>query len=263
MALSRRPFIRTVSLLACALLASSASGAKKSAKPVPEKKYKKPAGELLWDAWYVSHTQQAKGSLPYSSYNERAEIVDGDVQLQVNLRKIDDGIIVEEHYGGVSKDDESVTPLLFHFEQQFNNSKFACDITRQEGQSYRFKVVRDSKENELTKNLPSKTFFVSFFPVWLGKRLKDWKAGQHKGFSAIFEDNDKSGFPVMSGSATLEPADERSERTKTRKITVQFMDQKSTWYVFPSGYADRIEYANQVVEKVSKEKSQRFLSKGE
>lgn len=219
-------------------------------------------GKVIWDRWYTVTQKEAKGSQPYSYYNERVELRGDEVQLQVNLTKVEEGFLIEEHYGGISTATPEVTPLLFHFERKYKGHQMTVDISRQPNKALRFKVDQTGqKPSEVTRMYSEKTFFVSFFPVWLGARLSDWKPGQTQSFSALLEDSDREGFPVMNGLVTLEASDERSKKTNTHKLMVTFMDQKSTWYVRKDGSAVRIEYGKQTVEESTKEKASRFLSK--
>jgi hypothetical protein len=79
--------------------------------------------------------------------------------------------------------------------------------------------------------------------VLVGKKLKEAQAQPTRQvhFMTILEDNVDIGFSTVNGYFKVEPADDFAKRNQVTKLTVNYRDMKSTWYVRPNGMPERIE----------------------
>jgi hypothetical protein len=112
------------------------------------------------------------------------------------------------------------------------------------------------------KGLPRRTFFEVFFPVWLGRHLANVKEGHSISFSTLMEDDLEHDFSVEEGTVQLEKPDAIATKTHTRKVSVNYRNMPSIWWVTDKGYAERIEMPAQelVIERVPRAAAEAFLN---
>jgi len=249
-----------------ALVADAAPKAKPTVAPRAEREKPAPIvgdsgkAELLWNSWY---TMTVGEKVPYGYYNDKVERRDGKIAYQNQLWKTEEGFINQERVVSFGKDDENVTPLLFNFLGTYRDSEFSIDGTFS-GTKLNVKARRNKRNlPAIETNVPSKAFLSTLFQVWIGKHLAGLTPGKRLGFTTIFEDALDSRYSPLTGSLTLEASDDYAKKTGTKKLTTEIADEKSVWYVLPSGESVRIEKPKQhlVIEKKTESEARRFLVK--
>lgn len=221
-----------------------------------------PKTQMLWDSWY---TVTLNGKVPYGYYHDRVEKKDGKIAFKNEFWKKEEGYINEEKLVVFAEDNQELTPVLFNFQSNYRNSKMDIDGNVKD----RNLIVKPRKDgNELAvikRNLSKGTFFSSLFPIWAGKRFSTLKEGKLTSFSTILEDNLDKGYAPVSGNFRLEKADEFGTKNSAKKLSVNYQDRKSTWYLGPQGETIKIlmHDQNAVVEKVSESVARKFLIQGD
>jgi hypothetical protein len=215
---------------------------------------------LLWNTWY---TMTIGEKVPYGYYNDRVERRDGKIAYQNQLWRTEEGFINEEKVVSFGKDDENLAPLLFNFHGTYRESDLNIDGTFS-GTKLNVKARRN-KQNlaPIEANVPSKAFLSTLFQVWIGKHLSEFLPGKRRSFVTLFEDGLDSRYSPINGSLTLEAEDEMAKKHGATKLTVELAEEKSVWYVLPTGEAVRIEKPGQhlVIEKKTEAEALRFLVK--
>lgn len=230
------------------------------------------AGEkTLWDAWYT--VAVGKKQIPYGAYNDVVRVKDGKLFFRNNYRKKEEGFINEEQLGTVSEMSENLKPLFFNFRSQYRASEVLIDGNVASGSNVLTVKMRKSggpSEGTETlpgmrRTLPSTAFFEQTFPIWLGSRLKKLKPGDSMSFLSIVESDPDQGFGVEPGRVRLEQSDDFALRTRTKKLTVEYRDRKTVWWVAESGQLEKLEIPSQdtVILRVPKAKAEAFLTAGE
>ncbi len=218
-----------------------------------------PKEKLLWDSWYT--VQVGKG-MKYAYYNEKVTLSDGKILFQNKFWKKEEGYINQEQLGAVAAADEKLTPMFFNFRSVYRTTETRVDGTVKDGKILSAKARRAGKDlPTVSKSLPKDVIFTSIFPVWLKEQWQKLDSGKTLSFVSLLEDDVDTGFATAHGRVRLEPSDELSKKTKTRKGLVDFRNMKSTWYVLATGEAVRIEIPAQetLVERVDRAKAEKFL----
>jgi hypothetical protein len=218
---------------------------------------------VLWDYWYTVTVNKV---VHYEYYNDHAEIKKGRVIFQNRAWKQEEDFINEEQLGAFSNNDASLTPLFFNFHSSYRSVETNIDgsIAAQSGggRLLSVRIRKGSRELPLIKKMvPPKTLFSLHFPIWLGRNIAAFKPGQVYPFQTILEDNLESEFMTVPGQVRVEPADTLAAQTHTIKLTVNYHEMKSTWWVDSMGAPMRIEMPLQktVVQRVPKEAAVKFL----
>jgi hypothetical protein len=198
---------------------------------------------VQWDSWY---TVTALPSTPYAYYRETVETTRGRIHFKTQMWKNEEGYINEEQLGAFALDNELLTPLFYNFHSTYRASEITFDGTATESKlTVRIKKTSEdaSEKPVVTRTLPSKTIFSSFFPVWLRKQLQ--KNSTQGTFLAILEDSEAAGFEPTHGSFKVVQPDEFSKQSDTSKIEVRFTSSTSHWYVDKNGRVARIDMPSQ------------------
>lgn len=230
-------------------------------EPAPDIKTrgeKDKSAAVVWDSWY---TVTLRGKVPYGYYNDRFEKKEGKIAFKNQFWKREEGFINEERVVAFAKEDEELSPLLFLFSSNYRNSEIMIDGNVGANNELIVKPRENGKSQPpIRRNIPKKTILSTFFPVWLGKKLPSMKEGKSVNFNAILEDNLEKRYSPVYGSVRLEKNDEIANKTKTKKLFVDFGG-KNYWYVLPSGEPQRIVMPEQkvVVEKTTEAIARRFL----
>jgi len=212
------------------------------------------------DSWYVMTVDK---TIRYGYYNERVELKRNRLFFQSHVWKKEEDYINEEQLGAFSENTPDLAPLFYNFHSTYRSSELTIDGNVKDGKVLHVKVRKGQTELPIIRKvLAPKTIFSQFFPVWLGFQLPKLKPGQSVSFLSILEDNLDLNFATVPGRIRLEKPDEFATKSGTRKISLEYREVKSTWYVDETGTAVRIEMpeTRTVVEKVSKEVAQKFLS---
>lgn len=215
----------------------------------------------VWKAWYVVKT---KDGTAVQYYKDEVNHTQGKLHFTNEIWKKEEGYINEEHLGAFSEDSESLKPLFYNLKSAYRSSELQIDGTIQPDGTLVVKIQKDGKTLPPVKSMPSKqAFFSSFFPVWLSIQLKTLKENESKTFYAIQEDDIESRFMTVIGRVKLEKPDELAIQTKTKKISVNYRDLPSTWWVDAKGIATRIEMKTNglIVSKVSEAEAKNSLKK--
>jgi hypothetical protein len=218
-----------------------------------------PKDKILHDAWY---TVTVKPDVRYAYYNDRVELRGGRLFFQNKFWKQEEGYLNEEQIGAYAADDAELTPLFFNFHSTFRTTETTIDGNVKDGKSLTVKIRKGNTDLPIVKrSIPNKAILSLFFPLWLGKRLSQLKVGSPVTFTTILEDNIDVGFSPVNGTARLEKPDEFATKTKTSRLTVDYRDQRSFWYVEQSGMPVRIDMRDQkaVTDRVTPEAAKRFL----
>ncbi len=215
--------------------------------------------QLLWDAWF---TVAIGGTERYQYYNERVEIRGNRIFFQYQSWKNEEGFINEEQLGAVSEKNADLTPVFFNYHSSMKNSELTIDGTVSEGKYITTKIRKTGVELPPSKRaLPQKMIWSQFFPVWLGLKLSSLKQGQGGAFLAFAEDSADPNAGIEKGLLRLEKPDDRAQRTKTKRLLIDFRGNKSVWWVEPNGCVLRIELPKQnaVVQRVSQAEAKKFF----
>ena len=253
---------KTTILILMLLASTSAFAEKKMSKKDPSIDGER-AGQVLSDLWY---TITLKEKVHYGYYNDRAELKQGKLFFKNQLWKNEEGYINEEQVGVFSENNPELTPLFFNFHSTYRTTETTIDGTVQSGTGGNVLTVKVKKGGQelplIKKNLPSKIFFSSVFPLWLERRMATLKPGQTQSFLTILEDSVDSGFETAFGRIQVEKPDAFATKSATTKITVTNHDQRSIWYVDAKGNPVRIEMPEQhaVVERVAESVATKFLA---
>lgn len=230
---------------------------KEQADPGASKK--NPQTKVLGDHWY---TVAVGEGVPYAYYNDRIEIKDGRLFYQNRFWKKEEGYINEEQLGGFSENTAELKPLFFNFHSMYRTTETNIDGTFKEDGTLTARIRRGEKELPVvTKAVPKGAILSIFFPIWLGKQLGTMEPGQSRSFLSVIEDNLELAFVTVTGRVRMEKPDEFAKKSKTRKLTVDYRDQRSIWYVEESGAPVRIVMNGQqaLVSRVSKKEAESFL----
>ena len=252
----------TTILLVLLLASSSALADKKVSKKDPSIDGER-GGQVLSDLWY---TITIKDKVHYGYYNDRAEMKQGKVFFKNQLWKNEEGYINEEQVGVFSENNPELSPLFFNFHSTYRTTETTIDGTVQTGTGGSILTVKVKKGGQelpiIKKNLPSKIFFSSVFPLWLERRMSSLKPGQTQSFLTILEDSVDSGFETAFGRILVEKPDAFATKSGTLKITVTNHDQHSIWYVDAKGNPLRIEMPEQhaIVDRVTEAVATKFLA---
>jgi hypothetical protein len=215
----------------------------------------------LWDTWY---TVSIGGILPYGYYHDKVEEKDGKMAFQNQYWKKEEGFLNEEQLVSFSENSPALTPLLFSFKSTYRGSTIDIDGTFN-GKNLSVKIRKDKADSpKIERSISSGVFLSSQFPIWIGKNISRFKPGKRESFSAILEDNVDRKYQPVSGHLVLSEPNDYAKKTSTQKIDVEYNDQKSVWYVYPSGETNRIEIQSGpgteiLVQKASEAEARRFL----
>lgn len=235
-------------------------GPKRALKTVLPAPGAQKATTALWDSWY---TVTLDGGVPYSYYNERAEIADNKVKVQVRMWKNEEGFINEESEGAFAANDDRLTPLFFNLRRTYRSQETVIDGTIENGKIMTVRVRSgDQERTPIKKHLPDRAIFTLHFPLWLRNNLARLKPnGTPIGFMTLLEDGADNDFPIENGTARELPADDFAKSSGSRKIEVNYQDVKSVWWIQPSGEMLRIVMPQRKmqVDKSTREKAEKFL----
>lgn len=206
--------------------------------------------KILWDEWY---TVTIENQTHYGYYHDKVEILDHRIFFQNHYWKKEEGFINEEHLGAYSENTSDLKPLIFNFHTQYRTTAMTIDGSLSDGNLMTLKIKKGQEEGpSFKKSLPKKLILAIFFPVWLGKNLSTFKPGVNYPFKTLLEDGADPNFNPVSGWVRLE---------KTKKITVNYRNNLSTWTVDKKGMPLKIEMPTQkvTVQKVSEKVAKGFL----
>lgn len=224
----------------------------------PATPWKRPDG-LHWDYWYTVTVGQ---NIHYAYYNDKIEFKEGKIVFQNKFWKLEEGYLNEEQLGSVAVANADLTPLFFNFHSAYRNTETKIDGNVRDTKTLLVKVRKGNSDLPLIQRaLPPRSFFSVFFPLWVSFRFPLLKPGRFHSFSTILEDNLELGFQPVGGQFRIEPSNPTSQKTATRRLSVNYRDLRSTWYVDDQGAAVRIEIPAQrtVIERVSQGVAQSFL----
>ena len=256
--------------LAGLVLAACASAPRDSAEgggpAAPQPAVREPAAapeagdKVLWDSWYTVTVNKKNH---YGYYNDKVFERGGRVTFQNHFWKSEEGFINEEQLGAIAENNAELTPVFFNFRSSYRSVETNIDGSVGAKLQLTVKAKSGGKERQpIIRTLPKGLFVSSMFPLWIARQLPSLKPGQSRNFMTLLEDNLELAYRNIPGTATVEQPDEIARRTKTSKVTVSYLDRKSTWWIEPSGNAVRIEMPAQkiVVERVPREQAKAFLS---
>ena len=220
--------------------------------------------KTIWDSWY---TVTVNGTTHYEYYNEKVEIKNGKLYFQNSLWKQEEGFINEEQLGAFAENNEEVSPLFYNYHSVYRSSETVIDATMMVKGSHELsvRVTKDKKQLPVVKrNVPGRTFFSQFFPIWLVRHFKSAPIGKTVSFTTLLEDNIDGQFAPDEGSAKLEATDDFAKQSNTSKIAVEYHGLRSVWYVDGKGETAKLMMPEQntVVEKVSKPVAKAFFDGG-
>jgi hypothetical protein len=201
---------------------------------------------------------------PYAYYREKVEYKNGKIHFNTQMWKQEEGYLNEEQLGAYALDNEILTPLFYNFHSTYRANELTIDGTATENRlTIRIKRVSETQAEKpiITKSLPSKTIFSSFFPILLQKQFR--KKAKEGHFLAILEDNEAVGFSPVDGSFKRVDPDEFAQSKGATRVEVKFSGNKSYWYLDRDGDTIRIEMPDQRtrVDQVTEESARQFLKK--
>ena len=217
-------------------------------------------GEVLWDHWYTVSERNA----PHSYYNEKVEITGDRIKIQLNTWIREGRRVRTENLGATAKNSEFLEPLFYNFRTQVNGEERVIDGTvDSKGRVFSVKArTGPNQAKPLRAEMLPKLILASFFPVWINKNTKRITGVQPKEFQAILEDQVEGEVPVIRGTAYEMRADDFANKSKTRKLRVEFNKIIAIWWVGSKGDAVRIEIPalERVASRTSREAAESFLS---
>ncbi len=214
---------------------------------------------VLWDRWY---TVTVGDKAHYGYYHDRVEIKENKIFFQDHYWKNEEGFINEEHLGGLVQNNPELTPLSFNFQSKYRSTETKINGTA-EGNILNIKISKSNQEYPIIRKvMPKNMIFEVFFPVWIGKHMSTLKEGKMQTFLALLEDNIEVGFSPVSGWVRKEKSDAFATKTKSQKITVNFQNSTSIWYVENTGAPVKIVNQTQrfTVEMSSEKVAKSFFS---
>jgi len=214
---------------------------------------------LLWDYWYTVSVNKV---LHYEYYNDHVELKKDRLVFLNHAWKQEEDYINEEQLGVFAQNDVDLSPLFFNFHSTYRSIETSIDGNVKDGKELTVRVRKGNTElPAIKKMVPHKTFFSELFPIWLGNRLSTFKTGQVYSFLTILEDNLESEFQTIDGQVRIEQPDDFAIKTHTVKLTVNYREMKSLWWVEASGAPMRIEMPLQktIVQRVTKDAAQKFF----
>jgi hypothetical protein len=228
-------------------------------KPTPQNASK--SATTLWDEWY---TVTIAGKVHYGYYNERVELRSGgsQVYLKNEFWKQEEGFINREDIGVVSENGAQLTPMFFNFHSVYRTTETIIDGNVKDGKFLSVRIKRGGEDLPIVqRTIPSKVFFSTLFPFWLGKQLPTLKEGDIRNFETVMEDNLELGFAPMEGQIKFEKPDDFARTNGYKKIRVDSRGIRFWWWVNADGVAMKIEMPEQkiVVTRSKKETAKKFL----
>jgi hypothetical protein len=217
------------------------------------------SGKVLWDEWY-GVTVGTKTHYEY--YNEKFELKDDKIFYQSDTWKKEEDYINRESLGDVSMTDDAVTPVFFNFHGTYRSTEVQIDGSLSPSHMLTVKVKKGDQDGPLIKkSISSKVFLSSFFPIWLGKHVKDLQKGKELNFLTLLEDGSDPDFQSISGSAKLMEPDDFSTQNKAVKVKVTLGENHSIWWIDSRGASIKIEMPDTktTVEKITKARALHFL----
>ncbi len=220
------------------------------------------SASVLWDEWYIV---TVAGKVHYGFYNDRVELRNGGSQvfLKNEFWKQEEDYINREDLGVVAENTPLLTPMFFNFHSVYRTTETTIDGNVRDGKFLSVRIKRGGNELPIVqRSVPSKVFFSTLFPYWLGKQLPTLKIGDIRNFETIMEDNIELGFSPMEGQIKLEKPDEIAQSGGLKKVRVDSRGIRSWWWVNENGVAMRIEMPEQktVVTRSTKEAAKKFLN---
>lgn len=213
------------------------------------------------DHWF---TVTLLPNTPYAFYRETIEYKNGKIHFKTQMWKKEEGYINEEQLGAFALDNEVLTPLFYNFHSTYRTSEITIDGSATENKlTVRVKKISETQAEKpiVTRVIPSKTIFSSFFPVFLKKQFR--KKAKQGSFLAILEDNETLGFSPVNGSFKKVDPDEFAKGSGATRFEVQFSGNRSYWYLDRDGATVRIEMPGQKarVDRVTEAAAKAFFQK--
>ncbi len=243
--------------LGCILIFLASSHISVAQKSKQKNIVPKPA--ILWDNWYT--VQTVSPPLPFAYYHEKVMRTEGKIIYQSHLWKKEGHDINEEHMGAFALDDEFLTPFSYNYYSRFGLHETKVDGSV-DNRHAKIRVTAGGKELPIVKKfLPKKTFFASFFPLYLAKVAHELKPKSRKTFRALMEDGIQDSFRIKTGQVSFGKPDNATQKTKTIKLDVNFDRMRSSWYILSSGEPVGIAMISQglVIKKVTEAKAKVFF----
>lgn len=255
-----------------AFLVSSTSFSKETTKakgkstpstPTPSKKETGAknvvSGKLIWEAWY---TVTIDPKTHYGFYQDRITEKDGKITFQNNYYKNEEGSINEEHIVAVAENNSDLSPLFFNFSGVAKGVESIVDGNFLDGRQLTAHIRKGGESlPTFKKQVPPKTILSVFFPLWIRNHLKSFKSTPIP-FDSLLEDSADASFEIAHGLIRLDPPDAVAKKLGAQVLYLDFVGQKSRWYVNDQGTPLRIDMIDQktLVEKVSESEAKRFLN---
>lgn len=201
---------------------------------------------------------------PYAYYRETLEHKNGRIHFKTQMWKKEEGFINEEQLGAYALDNEILTPLFYNFHSTYRSTELTIDGSATENRlTVRLKKTSETEAEKpvITRMMPSKTIFSSFFPVLLKKNFR--KKIKQGNFLAILEDNESVGFSPVNGNFKMTEPDDFARTSGATRFEVQFSGNKSFWYLDKDGGTLRIDMPEQGarVDRVSEANAKAFFNK--
>lgn len=220
------------------------------------------AGHVLWDAWYTVTVKSGKTVLHYGYYNDHVERKKNQIWFKTDYCKHEEDFFNQEHLMSIVSDDDNLSGVLFDFRANYRGQEMSSHGDFESPTLMSIKVgLPGHPPRSLKRSTPKSAFLSALFPYWISKRLAQFKIGQTHSYSCVLEDGSDPDFDSKSGQLRLEKPDAFALKTKTSKLSVEFRDVPSIWYVDTHGVAERIELPgmNTVIEKTTQAAALKFI----
>lgn len=212
---------------------------------------------ILWDTWY---TITIEPNVHFAVYHETVKEVDDKIQYFQKVLKKEEGYTNEESIGAYAMNTPELVPLFYNFRTLYRSTENKIDATIVDGKTLQYRIQKGVENLPMTKKpFPKKAFLSSFFPLWLRFHLSNLKLDQPVSFLTVVEDTVEQN--LESGIVRKSHPDTIATSTKTSKLTVEYQNNRSSWWVFDTGEVYRIEMPalKRIVQKVSKDKALQFI----
>lgn len=198
----------------------------------------------------------------YGTYSDKLERTGKELKYTNNVDKIEDGIKVKELVTVVAQDNAELKPTLVFFQKTGEINSLKVDGTLQKNGDMLFNTKINGKDGpQLIRKIGKRVTFASMLPMWIKKNEKSMDKGKKTSVNLILEDDLEHKFKQRLASIMRKTPDAFAFENKAQLYEVEFMNQKSLWWVNDKGEMVKNEYPTSklLIRKVSPSEAKNFL----
>lgn len=215
--------------------------------------------EVLHEGSYVMTVGAGQ---KYGAYTEKLEKIGKELKYTNDIDKLEDGLKVKELTTVTVDDNDDLKPALLFFQKNGGMNALKIDGTRQKDGSLLFKSKINGAEGpQLTRAIAPRQTFTSMLPFWIKRNEKKFEKGKSSSVTLLLEDDIANKFKPKTATIRGKDADSFAKENKAKLYEVDFMNQKSLWWIGPKGEMIKNEYPSSklVIRKVSPSEAKNFL----